>query len=188
MSVGVLGGTFDPIHVGHLRAAENAREFLGLERVLFVPAGRPPHRPGPLTAARDRYAMVCLATAHHPAFVPCDLELDGEGPSYTADTLERVHNMFPEQALFLIVGSDTVGDVHGWREPERLLRLCTLAMVERPGAKFDANSSGRVVHAAGSGLDVSATEVRQRLSRGSSVRYLVPIAVADYIAKRRLYL
>ncbi len=190
MSLGILGGTFDPIHLGHLRAAENAREGFGLERVLFVPAARPPHRPEPRTSGLDRYAMTCLATAGHPHFEVSDVELAREGPSYTVDTLATLGAAHPGQELVLIVGADTLADVSNWRAAERIFALCALGVVERPGAAALAPAAGgaRVRRACGPGLDVSATLVRARAARGLSLRYLVPDGVADYIAKRRLYL
>lgn len=191
MTLGILGGTFDPLHLGHLRAAENAREAFGLQRVLFVPAARPPHRPTPRTSALDRFAMTCLATAGHPAFVPSDVELAREGPSYTVDTLAELATAHPDDELLLIVGADTLADVGNWRAAERIFDLCALGVVDRPGAappETVAPPGARVRRAAGPGLDVSATLVRERASRGLSLRYLVPDGVADYVAKRRLYL
>ena len=189
MRRGVLGGTFDPVHLGHLRAAENAREELALDEVLFVPAGNPPHRTTPLSSGLDRFAMVALATARHPAFVASDVELSREGPSYTADTLEALRRGRPADALFLIVGRDTFGEMKSWKDPERLFALCTVAVADRPGAATDAPaaSSPRFERVRGPGLAISATEVRQRVRDGKSVRYLVPEGVADYIAKRGLY-
>ncbi|HEY7409487.1 MAG TPA: nicotinate-nucleotide adenylyltransferase [Vicinamibacteria bacterium] len=189
MNVGILGGTFDPIHLGHLRAAEVARQALGLDEVLFVPAGSPPHRSGPLGAALDRFAMVALATAAHPAFHPSDVELR-DGASYTVDTLAALDAARPGDALFLIVGSDTYAEMTTWREHERVFSLCQVAVVARPGAEATpaAAGQGRRVHVVpGDGLPVSATDVRRRLREGRSVRYLVPEAVDDYIRKRRLY-
>jgi nicotinate-nucleotide adenylyltransferase len=189
---GVLGGTFDPIHLGHLRAAENAREALALDEVVFVPAGSPPHRSQPLSSSLDRFAMVAVATAAHPAFVPCDLELSREGPSYTADTLAALRRDRPTDALFLIVGSDTFPEMQTWKDPERLFALCTVAVADRPGMGdapgARSGSSVAVERVPGPGLPISATEVRRRVREGKSVRYLVPEAVADYIVKRGLYL
>jgi nicotinate-nucleotide adenylyltransferase len=188
---GVLGGTFDPIHLGHLRAAENAREALALDQVVFVPAGSPPHRSQPLSSSLDRFAMVALATAFHPAFVTSDVELAREGPSYTADTLAELRRSRPTDALFLIVGSDTFPEMQTWKDPERLFAMCTVAVADRPGTEnappARSGSSGRVERVPGCGLPISATEVRRRVREGLSVRYLVPDAVADYIAKRGLY-
>jgi nicotinate-nucleotide adenylyltransferase len=187
VKVGLLGGSFDPIHLGHLRAAENAREALALDRVAFVPANVPPHRRTPLTPARDRFAMVALATAGNPGFVACDIELAREGPSYTVDTLRALRAARPEDELVLIVGVDTFAEMATWREPDALFALCSVAVVERPGAfgaTADARSALRVF---GAGLPISATEIRRRVAEGRSIRYLVPDGVHDYIAKRGLY-
>jgi nicotinate-nucleotide adenylyltransferase len=186
--VGVFGGTFDPVHLGHLRAAENAREALGLAEVIFVPSGCPPHRAQPGGSPFDRYAMVALATAAHPGFVASDLEVGREGPSYTVDTLEALQALRPEAELVLIVGSDTYPEMATWREAERVRSLCTVAVVPRPGE--DAGpppADPRVARVDGAGLPISASQVRERLRQGLSVRYLVPEGVAEYIAKRRLY-
>jgi len=184
--LGLLGGTFDPIHLGHLRAAETAREALGLDELLFVPARVPPHRRGALSPAHDRYAMVALATAGHPAFVASDLELAREGPSYTVDTVAQLRRERPQAELVLVVGSDTWAELPGWREAERLLALCTLAVVTRPGAAPDAPGP-RAQLVEGPGLPVSASEIRSRVRAGQSVRYLVPDTVEAHIRKRGLY-
>lgn len=187
-----MGGTFDPIHVGHLRAAENAREGLGLDEVRFLPAQVPPHRAAPATSARDRFAMVALATALHPRFVADDLELRREGPSYTVDTIARFRDERPGDDVVLIVGSDTYPELCTWKEHERLFRMCTVAVVTRPDdgraerAVPEAPAPG-VRRVAGAGLAVSATDIRRRVKEGLSIRYLVPETVADYIAKRGLY-
>jgi len=188
-----MGGTFDPIHLGHLRAAENAREGLGLDEVRFLPAQVPPHRAAPASSPRDRYAMVALATALHPRFVPDDLELRREGPSYTVDTIARMRDERPGDEVVLIVGSDTFPELSTWKDHDRLFRMCTVAVVARPddgrpeGAAAEGPPAAGVRHVRGPGLAVSATDVRRRVKEGLSIRYLVPDAVADYIAKRGLY-
>ena len=195
MRVGLLGGTFDPIHLGHLRAAENAREALGLDRVAFVPAGLPPHRARPASPALDRFAMVSLATAAHPAFVAWDVELRREGPSYTVDTVSGVLDERPSDTVVVIVGADTYPEMATWRDPERLFALCTVAVVARPGEGSAGDSPLRapypgargVESVSGPALPISSTQIRTRVREGRSVRYLVPDAVADYIAKRGLY-
>jgi len=190
VKIGLMGGSFDPIHLGHLRAAENAREALSLHEVLFVPAASPPHKlAGSLSPARDRLAMVALATAGNPSFVPSDVELRRGGPSYTADTLAELKRERPEDELFLIVGSDTLGEMASWHEPARIFALATIAVASRPGMNgaLAAPPSARVVRVEGPGLFLSASEVRRLLREGRSVRYLVPDAVSDYIASRRLY-
>ena len=202
-----MGGTFDPIHLGHLRAAENAREGLGLDEVRFLPAQVPPHRMAPASSARDRYAMVALATALNPLFVADDLELRREGPSYTVDTIARLRDERPGDAVVLIVGSDTFPELPTWKDHDRILRMCTVAVVTRPedgredggygqpptGGRGQPESPLRIeeraedVRVPGPGLAVSATDIRRRVKEGLSIRYLVPETVADYIAKRGLY-
>jgi nicotinate-nucleotide adenylyltransferase len=193
VKIGLMGGTFDPIHLGHLRAAENAREALGLDLVAFLPSAVPPHRAAPLTAATDRFAMACLATAGHPQFVAWDTELKRPGPSYTVETVEALQAARPGDSFVLIVGSDTWPEMRTWREPDRLMGLCTVAVVERPGEPFPSPlaaplpSARGVVRVDGPSLPIAATVIRERAQRGESIRYLVPDLVADYIAKRGLY-
>jgi nicotinate-nucleotide adenylyltransferase len=191
LRIGIMGGTFDPIHVGHLRAAENAREALALDRVEFVPAHVPPHRAGPLSSPLDRYAMVCLATSAHPSFVASDRELRRDGPSYTVDTVRSVLEETPGAEVVLIVGSDTFPEMASWKDPQELFSLCSVAVVDRPedGApRAEGPAADReVTLVRGPGLAVSATTVRQRVREGRSVRYLVPPAVEEYITKKGLY-
>jgi len=191
MRVGVMGGTFDPIHLGHLRAAENAREALRLERVVFVPVGAPPHRSLPLSSAFDRFAMACLATADNPAFGVSDLEVSRPGPSYTVDTLERLAAELDGAELFLIVGSDAYAEMETWKDLQRLLSLCRVAVVERPAENGNARRStalGAEVEAVrGPGLAISASTIRHRVAAGHSIRYLVTDGVAAHVAKRGLY-
>jgi nicotinate-nucleotide adenylyltransferase len=185
-----MGGMFDPIHFGHLRAAENAREALGLDQVTFVPAAVPPHREAPTASAIDRYAMVALATAGDPGFVPWDGEIRRDGPSYTVDTAEALLGENPGAALTLIVGADNLALLPQWREPARLLALCRVAVVGRPGEGVEPAAGldpARFVHVEGSHLPIASSALRERVRAGRSVRYLVPDAVAGYIEKRRLY-
>lgn len=190
MKVGLLGGMFDPIHIGHLRAAEIVREALALDEVIFVPAGRPPHRGQPAAAGLDRYAMVALATAAQRAFVPSDVELAREGPSYTVETVALIRKQRPGVDVVLIVGSDNLPMIADWREPERLLELCTVAVVERPGsipAPAGTLPPERVHRVEGTALPIASRDLRERIRAGRSVRHLVPGGVADYIEKRGLY-
>jgi nicotinate-nucleotide adenylyltransferase len=198
---GVLGGTFDPIHHAHLAIAEAARQELGLERVLFVPARQPPHRPvAPRASAEDRAAMVALAIAGAPAFVLSRLELDRDGPSYTVDTLtalteaERAAGREPD--LRFILSAEAFADFPTWHEAERVLALCRLVVLPRDGhpepdlpaltVRLPA-LAGRVTLLDGPRIRLSASEVRGRAAAGLSVRYLVPDAVAAYIADHSLY-
>ena len=187
MRLGLFGGTFDPVHLGHLRAAEAAREALELDRVLLMPAGAPPHKPSPRASRFDRFAMVALAGAGYPAFVASSLELEREGPSYTVDTVRTLRG--PDTRVFLIVGSDTWPEMAAWREAEALLEEVGLAVVSRPGEPAGAGPGCalgvRVVEEPG--LPISASDLRRRAAQGRSLRGLVPHAVADYIQKRGLY-
>lgn len=192
MRIGLFGGTFDPVHLGHLRAAENAREALGLDRVALLPSAVPPHRPAPLTATEHRLAMTRLAIAGHPAFECWDLETRRPGPSYTVETVAALRAERPQDELLLIVGADTWPEMVGWREPERLFSLIEIAVAERPGApspRLTAPFAGaRGVRAvAGPSLPISSSAIRERVRRGQSVRFLVPDAVADYIGAQGLY-
>lgn len=195
-SVGILGGTFDPIHNGHLAIAEEAREALGLERVAFMPASIPPHKPGrPITAAEHRLAMVHLAVEGNPAFEVSDLEVARGGTSYTVDTLEALRVAGLAEP-WLILSSEALAGLPTWREPARILRLARVAVVPRAGfdplgpewveARFPGAST-RVRFLAGPLLPISGSVVRRRAAAGRSVRYLVPDAVAAYIAQHRLY-
>lgn len=187
MKLGIFGGTFDPIHLGHLRAAESAREAAGLDQIAFLPAARSPFKGDAVSPARDRYAMVALATAAHEAFVPSDLELAREAPSYTVDTVRTLRETRPADQLFLIVGSDSVAELPTWRESARILAECTVVAVSRPGGAAPSSTAADVMWVDGPGLPVSASDVRRRVRDGRSIRFLVPDPVADYIAKRGLY-
>jgi nicotinate-nucleotide adenylyltransferase len=184
-----MGGTFDPIHLGHLRAAESARSELGLERVVFVPARTPPHREPPAASVWDRFAMVALATAGHGAFVASQIELEREGPSYTVDSVAMLREAAGEDPV-LIVGADSFVEMPGWRDAARLRALCSVAVVPRPGAPppdAAGRAADRVHFLEGPALPISSTEIRQRVAAGRSIRYLVPAAVAEYVDKRGLY-
>jgi len=190
VKLGLLGGMFDPIHLGHLRAAEIVRESLGLDEVIFVPAGVPPHRGRPAAAGLDRYAMVALATSTQRAFLPSDVELAREGPSYTVETVAQLRARHPQAEVFLIVGSDNLPMIAEWREPERLLEMCTVAVVERPGsapAPAGKVPPARLRRVEGTTLPIASRDLRERIRAGRSVRHLVPDGVADYIDKRGLY-
>jgi len=192
----VFGGSFNPIHYGHLLLADEVAEALSLDRVLFVPAAAPPHKPAAqLAPAPDRYAMVELAVAGHPKFVVSDLELRRSGPSYTVDTLAALG--LPRPELFLIMGSETFLDLLAWRAPQRVASLAQLVVVPRLGSVFDPESSAvrKVVHEIGqepvvvhaTSLPISASDLRRRARDGRSLAYRLPPAVASYIQAKRLY-
>ncbi len=195
--VGVYGGTFDPIHIAHLAIAEEARWALALQQVRFVPAALQPLKGVPPGATpAQRLAMIRLACADNPAFVPDDLELRRPPPSYTVETLEHLRARFgPGVELWFIVGADAARDLPRWRRVADLLTLARLAIVERPGHTFDPIAFERAVPAGagryrlldGPRLELSSTEIRRRVATGRPVRYLVPEAVRQYIADQGLY-
>lgn len=188
MRIGLLGGTFDPIHSGHLRAAELALGALDLDRVAFVPAGMPPHRPRPAASLWDRFAMCCLATAGQRSFVAEDWEVRREGPSYTVETVEAFHREHPGHEVVVIVGSDNLKEMPSWRRAQELFSLCRVAFVVRPGEpSFEGLPAGVGVRVEGDTLQVSATEIRRRVAAGESVSDVVPPWVSEYIEKRGLY-
>ncbi len=186
MRIGVLGGSFDPVHRGHLALAEGARDALRLDRVLLVPAARQPHKPaGPVASAEDRYAMLRLATRGRRGIELSDLELERPGPSYTVDTLRALRQSLPADGeLFLLLGADAAADFPGWRDAEAIGRLATVVPCSRPGhALPDGDRSVVPVTTP----DVSATAIRRRVARGEPVADLVGPDVAAYIAARGLY-
>jgi nicotinate-nucleotide adenylyltransferase len=185
--LGVLGGSFDPVHRGHLHVARCALSALALERVLLVPCRVPPHRPEPRASAYDRHAMLALACAGQPALVPSALELERAGPSYTVDTLLQLQS-HGRPELFLIVGGDTFPEMTAWRDATRLFGLCSVAVVPRPGSAPPAPRPGlRMELVAGAGVLASSSEVRRRLAAGEDARDLLEPSVDEYIAKRGLY-
>ena len=198
--IGILGGTFDPPHLGHLLIAETARVALDLESVIFLPAGEPWLKSGQrITPAAHRLKMVRLAVADNPDFCVSDCELRRRGATYTVDTLRELRRRFSaDTELYFIVGSDVLTQFHRWKEPEAILELCRLAVIERPGGPEggiaalresfpNALNAGAVVSVAGPRVDFSASELRRVLAAGQSTRYQIPDAVALYILENRLY-
>jgi nicotinate-nucleotide adenylyltransferase len=196
--VGIFGGTFDPPHLGHLAAAQESHEAARLDRVLFMPTGRNPLKHDePRSTVEHRLAMTALAIAGNPSFELSRADVDREGPSYTVDLLERLRDQLGrDQELAFIVGMDVLHELHRWRDPQRLLELTRLLVVQRPGGE-DARpeeldrrvpgASRRVQIIRTPGVAISSTELRKRVAAGRSIRYLVPDAVAAYIAEHGLY-
>lgn len=187
--IGLLGGTFDPPHVGHLVLAEQCRHVLALDQVLVVVTGRPPHK-GPLTSFHHRFEMARLAFEGNSALHVDSTEGEREGASYTIDTLRALRDRFGEGVGFwLLMGSDSLQEFDTWRKPEEIVRLSRIAVYARPGhaaagSKWSAHSD----QVDGPLLDVSSTELRRWVRLGRSLLYLVPDAVRDYIGAQRLYL
>jgi nicotinate (nicotinamide) nucleotide adenylyltransferase len=198
MRIGVLGGTFDPVHLGHLSMAEEARIQLGLERVLFLPAGRPwLKEEQPLTAVQHRVNMVRLAVDNNPHFEVCLEEIDRPGPTYTVDTLEQLtKGLDSTGSLYFILGLDAMEQFHRWKEPGRVVELCHLVVVARPlHQRFEwpafftqyPRAAGRVTVLSTPLNPISGTEIRRRAADGISLRYQVPEAVAEYIEEHELF-
>lgn len=209
--IGVFGGTFDPVHIGHLRLAEEMADAIGLARVCFVPAGQSPHRGAPRIAAGHRLEMTRRAVAGNPRFVVDDREIRRDAPSYTVDTLAALRAELGEtQPIWLLLGADAFLGLPGWHDWPRLFALAHVAVAERPGApvmQSDAlpevlrtelaarqvadgpasGPAGSVLLRRMTPLAISATAIRDALARGRSVRYLLPDAVLDYIQENRLY-
>lgn len=185
MNVGIFGGTFNPIHLGHLLLAETAREALTLDRVLFIPTHLPPHKPSKdLLPALVRLKLVQLAIRDHHAFVASDIELHRPGPSYTVETVKTLHRQLPDAKLFLLMGQDMLAvPWMGWRE---LKRLCTIMAVRRPGTKAP-KSEKAIQWFQMPQVDIASSDIRRRIRQGRSIRYLVPGVVERYIRQHHLY-
>lgn len=183
-----MGGTFDPPHLGHLVAASDAAQALGLDLVLWVPSALHPFKKGSVrTSPAVRLEMVRAAIAGDPRFRADALELEREGPSYTVDTLRELHARHPGAELFFLTGADNLRDLPKWREPDEVVRLARLVVVSREGeaAPEDTRYPAVAVHVLR--VDVSSTEVRRRVAAGESIRYLVPEPVREIVERERLY-
>lgn len=188
MRLGLFGGTFDPIHLGHLIMAETCREACRLDRVWFVVAGEPPHKRGERTPARHRVEMVRLAIAGHPDFEVSEIEVDRPGPHYSVETLEAVHRARPEDELFFIIGADSLVDLPHWREPARIRELATIVVVNRPGFAPPADpGTPAPLFVDVPPIGIASSEIRRSLAAGRSVRYRVPRSVEAYLQAHGLY-
>lgn len=195
MRLGLFGGTFDPIHLGHLILAESCREACGLDRVWFVVAGAPPHKPGERTAVADRLEMVRIAVAGHPAFEVSDLEARPPGPHYSVETLEAIHRDRPDEELFFLIGADSLTDLPSWYQPDRIAQLATIVVVNRPGIDAfdpshlpDLGLGARPIRTvAVPPIGIASHDLRRRVAEGRSIRYQVPRGVEAYIEAQGLY-
>ncbi|MBO8164158.1 MAG: nicotinate-nucleotide adenylyltransferase [Brevibacillus sp.] len=187
--IGLMGGTFDPIHLGHLLAAEQAREQAGLDEVWFLPSRVPPHKQGEeITPAVHRLRMTELATADHPAFHVCSVELERSGPSYTVDTLHVLLQRYPDVRFSFIIGGDMVNMLPKWHRFDELVRMVHFIGLERPGTAADRQKFWPyVTFVEMPQWDVSSTLIRRKVRAGLSIRYLVPDAVERYIKENGLY-
>ena len=196
--IGIMGGTFDPIHLGHLTTAENVREGYALDKVLFIPAASPPHKQHQqVTPAMHRYRMTVLATEDNPHFMVSPLEMQRSGPSYSIDTVQELIERFGASTQFyFIAGADAIQELPTWERITELLRLCHFIAVSRPGtvpnlgelrARFGLLGEEHIHSLPAPKLEISSTDVRNRVRQGRSIRYIVPAAVAQYIYREGLY-
>ena len=189
--IGVLGGSFNPVHWGHLHVALLSREAAMLDRVVFLPAAVPPHKqPWDLAPPADRRAMLEQALAAEPRTELSDLELAPGGPRYTVESLDRLRDMHPDWELSFILGMDSLAELSTWREPERLVATYRVIAVNRPGTSVPARDprwGDRITSVSGNPFAISSSAIRDRVARGLSIRHLVPDEVAAYIAQHRLY-
>lgn len=197
MRIGILGGTFDPPHIGHFVIAEEAREKLRLAKVYFVPAREPPHKRGePVSPFEDRVAMLRLALDDHPFFALSMVEANRPGPSYTTDTVRQMLSEFPPATeIFFVMGMDSLAALPTWHEPGELIKLCHLAVLRRPGYSADMNKLEREIPGLRSRVDfipapeleISSSDLQARVREGQSIRFMVPTCVSEYIAEHKLY-
>jgi len=198
--IGILGGTFNPVHIGHLILAQDALEAFDLTKVLFVPCNLPPHKAAvQLVPASHRAAMLENAIEDNPDFEICDIEIRMGGTNYSIDTVRHLRKIYPQHELIFIIGSDSLMELHQWKEVDELLRLCRFATFIRPG--FDLKKTNKqnpnlapalnqnllknvvAVHQ----IDISSSDIRHRIAEGMSIRYLVPSPVELYLAEHNLY-
>jgi nicotinate-nucleotide adenylyltransferase len=198
MRLGLLGGTFDPIHYGHLLLAERCREECGLDRVWFLPAGLPPHKAGEaITAGAQRAEMVEFAIAGHSQFEVNRMELARAGRSFTVDTLREIHAEDPSRELFFLIGADSLAELPTWRDPAGIVELATIVAVnrgDRPAPDLDAARrtlgkavADRIRLVTMPGIDLSSTDIRRRVREGKSIRYMTPRPCEVYIHEHGLY-
>ena len=193
--LGVFGGTFDPPHVGHLIVAAELRHALRLDRVLFVPAGCPPHKPQPLSDDADRLAMVRLAIEGDPAFAVSTVDVDRGGPSYSVDLLTILRAEHPAATLVFLMGEDSLRDFPSWRRPGTIATIAELGVASRPGVEADLaaveravpETAGRIVLVPTPSIGVSSRDLRRRVVSGATIAHQVPMAVERYIHNRGLY-
>lgn len=189
--IGVLGGTFDPIHMGHLVLAEQVREKFQLDRVIFIPSATPPHKTEQkLSLANHRFEMTKLALEGNLYFSVSDIELKRKGLSYTVETLRELKGLYKDSEIYFLTGSDVLDEITTWRDPEEIYKLAKIVIAVRPGFnKFDPEDhfAKKSIIAKITGVDISSTQIREKVRRGESIKYLVPSKVEEYIKKRNLY-
>lgn len=197
LRIGILGGTFDPIHYAHLATVEFIKGKYNLDKVIFIPSGNPPHKFWNITDKNNRYDMVVLATVNNENFVVSDMEIEKVGKTYTVDTLRELKNIYPTCELFFITGADAICDIEAWKDVAENFKLATFIAATRPGIsllraqdyieKLEKKYNAKIFNVYVPSLDISSTYIRDQLNQGKSVRYLIPENVETYIKEKRLY-
>lgn len=196
--IGIMGGTFDPIHYGHLVTAEAAYYEYGLDRIYFIPSGQPPHKKDRhVTSSQDRLLMTHLATAANPHFYTSDLEIARHGYTYTVDTILQLHQMMPETEIYFITGADAFSEILTWKDPVTLLNSCDMVAATRPGYSRSkvidqvetimGSNASRLHFLEVPALAISSSDIRKRVHDNKPIRYLLPESVENYIYKHQLY-
>lgn len=194
--IGIMGGTFDPIHYGHLIIAEESRREFRLDKVIFVPAGEPPHKKDyTVSSAEHRYALTIIATASHPDFVCSRMEIERPGPSYSIDTIRQIKETYPQGTkVYFITGADAMAEILTWHEHDKLKSICKFIAATRPGYnlaelkdRLPPDYLDQIIFLEVPGVHISSTELRARVAAGNPIKYMVPEAVEIYIEKHGLY-
>lgn len=197
LNIGIMGGTFDPIHYAHLSTAEYVKETYNLDFIIFIPTGNPPHKSKLITDKIDRYNMVVLATSNNKDFFVSDIEINRENKTYTIDTLKELHRIYKNVNLYFITGADTICDMETWKNVEENFKLATFIATNRPGIDFKKldntlkklkhkyNADIRLVNVPS--LDISSTYIRNNIKHGKSIKYLIPECVENYIYEKNIY-
>ena len=191
MKLAIMGGTFSPPHLGHLICAEEVNEHFRFDKIMFVPSARPPHKDGDVLEAEHRYMMTALATQDNPRFEVSRIELDRPGRSYSIETVRQLKSIYGQGSdIYWIVGADAILEMFIWKDVDELLNICKFIAINRPGydlSRADHRFMKKVQLFKVTNVDISATEIRRRVSQGISIKYLVPPAVEDYIYENGLY-
>ncbi len=194
MRIGILGGVFNPIHYGHLVIAGEAKDKLNLDKVIFVPTGKAPHKKVKGATPEERYQMVSLAIKGNSSFEVSPIEIEksklASRPTFTLETIREFIKIYNKAKIYFIVGLDEMLKISTWKEPKKLLELCKFVVVTRPGyesSKLDERIASKVMMLQVPGLEISASDIRKRIKTGRPIRYLLPPSVEEYIRKKRLY-
>ena len=197
LKIGIMGGTFDPIHYGHLSIAEYVREEFNLDKILFIPTGNPPHKSKLRTDKLDRYNMVLLAIKNNKGFIASSIEIDREKSTYTIDTLKELHKTYKNSELYFITGADTICDMENWRNVGENFELATFIAAKRPGISeeevkekienLEELYDAKIKTVDAPLLDISSTYIRRQIKENKSVKYLIPDEVQSYIDEKQIY-